>query len=126
MSPKVIYGQELKIAIGGPGSCRDTQKRRKSDSPLLPGRSPLGELVDAGETADDLILEFVLRRPGGRVAPFPEGFDEDVPVRVDRQFEKDFPLDREDDIVDEFQPALVFRPRVLFGSRPAGDEKAGA
>jgi hypothetical protein len=50
---------ELKIAEGGPGSCRDTHKRRKSDRPLLPGKEKIMRNIHCRPRQPSIIQEFI-------------------------------------------------------------------
>jgi len=59
MSRRAQNKGELKIAEGGPGSCRDTQKRRKSDRPLLAGKEMIMRNIHCRPRRPSIIQEFI-------------------------------------------------------------------
>ncbi len=88
--------------------------------PAFPGRSPTVIAVRVVKALDVLVLEFVLGSARRRVALFPEGLDEDIPVAIGGELEKDILLLLEDDVTHQFQPLPVFGREVLFLDRLPG------
>jgi hypothetical protein len=72
-------------------------------------------LVGVLEPLDMFVLVLVGRRAGGRIAELPEALDEEVPVPVVRQLQKNFFFLGGDDIAHQGQVILVRDGQVLFG-----------
>jgi hypothetical protein len=71
------------------------------------------------EPLEDLILVFVLRGPGRRVADLPEVLDEDIAVAVIGQLQENLPFLGADDVGDELEEFLIDRVEALdIGNRP--------